>query len=233
MNTLAWQTIWLIEAFVLSTAIGIERQARHKDAGMRTQALVGVGSALFVILSKYGFQDALNSSLMRLDPSRVAASIVSGIGFIGAGVVFTQRNHVHGLTTAASVWITAAIGSACGAGMWAPALACTALYFVAVLLFPPLIRRISPGLSSDDMLHLRYTDGHGTLRSILSVCASYGVSVEGFSTYKPKKLNSSGKDTESIVSADLEIRGRDSSALIRDLSELDGVLAVTRVNNGD
>jgi putative Mg2+ transporter-C (MgtC) family protein len=233
MNTFIWQTIWMAEAFVLSTAIGIERQARHKAAGMRTQALVGVGSALFVIISKYGFQDALANSGMRVDPSRVAASIVSGIGFIGAGVVFTQRNHVHGLTTAASVWITAAIGSACGAGMWAPALACTALYFVAVLIFPLFIRHINPRLSMDDMLHLRYTDGHGTLRSILSVCASYGVSVEGFSTHKPKKDRALNPDEEAIVSADLEIRGRDSNALIRDLSELEGVIAVTRANNAD
>ncbi|MCO6559150.1 MAG: MgtC/SapB family protein [Bifidobacterium sp.] len=230
-----WQALYLLEALVLSTSIGLERQARHKDAGTRTHALVGVGSALFVIISKYGFIDMLTASPnIRVDASRVAAQIVSGIGFIGAGVVFTQRSHVRGLTTAASIWMTAAIGSACGAGLFVPALVCTALYFLAVTLLPFLTRIIAPSIGNDDMLRLRYRDGHGILRSILSVCAQHGVSVEGFSTRKSK--NEDGEEPGSrghVVSADLEVRGRDSKELIGDLSDIDGVISVTRINNND
>ncbi|WEV42403.1 MgtC/SapB family protein [Bifidobacterium sp. ESL0682] len=228
-----WQTLYLFEALVLSTFIGFERQVKHKDAGTRTHALVGVGSALFVIIGKYGFIDVLAANV-RVDPSRIAAQIVSGIGFIGAGVVFTQRSHVRGLTTAASIWMTAAIGSACGAGLFVPALACTALYFLAVTLLPFLTRLIAPEFSNDDILRLKYRDGHGILRSILSVCSSHGVSVEGFSTRKSKGAGDGEPGSRGhVVSADLEIRGRDSKELISDLSEIDGVISVTRINNND
>lgn len=227
-----WQALYLFEAFILSTAIGVERQARHKDAGTRTHALVGVGSALFVIISKYGFMDVLSSNV-KLDPSRVAAQIVSGIGFIGAGVVFTQRSHVRGLTTAASIWITAAIGAACGAGLFLPALVCTVLYFIAVLLFPALMRLISPHLGYNDVLRLRYVDGHGTLRLILSVCAAHDISVEGFATHKPKNDKAQDAGGERIVSANLEIRGRENAELISDLSDLDGVISVTRIDGNE
>ncbi|MDF7665382.1 MgtC/SapB family protein [Bifidobacterium sp. ESL0745] len=230
-----WQALYLFEALVLSTAIGLERQAKHKDAGTRTHALVGVGSALFVIISKYGFIDMLTASPnVRVDVARVAAQIVSGIGFIGAGVVFTQRSHVRGLTTAASIWMTAAIGSACGAGLFVPALVCTILYFMAVMLLPFLTRIIAPDYSDDDILRLRYSDGHGILRSILSVCAQHGVSVEGFSTRKSKNQDNDDPGSQShVVAADLEVRGRDSKELINDLSDIDGVISVTRINNND
>jgi MgtC family len=103
-------------AFVLSSLIGIEREWRQKSAGLRTHALVGTGAALFVIVRKYGFTDVLGPHVI-LDPSRVAAQIVSGIGFIGGGLIFVHGDAVRGLTTAAIVWITAAIGMACGAGL--------------------------------------------------------------------------------------------------------------------
>ena len=93
------QLLCLTAAFILSTAVGLERQVRQKSAGMRTHTLVGLGAALFMVISKFGFDDVLAADLIRLDPSRMAAQIVSGIGFIGAGVVFTRRNRVRGLTT--------------------------------------------------------------------------------------------------------------------------------------
>jgi MgtC family len=112
-------------AFVLSSLIGIERECRQKSAGPRTHTLVGTGAALFLIVSKYGFTDVLGPHVI-LDPSRVAAQIVSGIGFIGGGLIFVRGDAVRGLTTAAIVWITAAIGMACGAGLAILALAATA-----------------------------------------------------------------------------------------------------------
>jgi putative Mg2+ transporter-C (MgtC) family protein len=143
----AKQFIELGSAFLLSAAIGLEREMRHKSAGLRTYTLVGTSAALFLLVSKYGFTDVLVKDVVVLDPSRVAAQIVSGIGFIGAGLIFVRQDIVKGLTTAATVWVVTAIGMACGAGLPLLALAVTLAYFVVALVFPSLIRLL-PGKSS-------------------------------------------------------------------------------------
>ncbi len=101
-------------AAILGGLIGLEREYRAKEAGFRTHFLVALGSALFMILSAYGFEGALVSPEHRLDVSRIAAQVVTGIGFIGAGTIIFQKNAVRGLTTAAGVWVVAAIGLTCG-----------------------------------------------------------------------------------------------------------------------
>jgi putative Mg2+ transporter-C (MgtC) family protein len=108
-------------ALVLSAAIGLEREWRQKSAGLRTYTLVGLGAALFSIAGAYGFQDELGNTGVPRDPSRVAAQVVSGIGFIGAGLIFVRQDAVRGLTTAAGVWLTAAVGLAAAAGPRHPA----------------------------------------------------------------------------------------------------------------
>ncbi len=120
----------------LAGLIGIEREIDEKAAGLRTHMLVALGSALFTLVSAYGFAGILSHSgsqvLVRLDPSRIAAQIVTGIGFIGAGVIFRQGFTVRGLTTAASLWVVAAIGMAAGAGYWAGAVLATAVGLVSL-----------------------------------------------------------------------------------------------------
>lgn len=111
----------LFVALLLGGVIGIEREYRSKEAGFRTHFLVALGSALFCIVSQYGFGVDLK------DSSRVAAQVVSGIGFLGAGTIIFQKNVVRGLTTAAGLWVTAAIGLACGTGMYLAAAIATAL----------------------------------------------------------------------------------------------------------
>jgi len=107
-------------AAVLGGLIGLEREYRAKEAGFRTHFLVAMGSALFMVVSAYGFGEAMVSDLHRWDVSRVAAQVVSGIGFIGAGTIIFRKseNVVVGLTTAAGLWVTAAIGLACGGGLY-------------------------------------------------------------------------------------------------------------------
>jgi putative Mg2+ transporter-C (MgtC) family protein len=122
------QLIELGLAFVLSALIGLEREIRQKSAGLRTYTLVGFSSALIILISKYGF-------------TRIAAQIVSGIGFIG-GVIFVRKDIVRGLTTAATVWITAAIGMACGAGLPILAIAATVGHFIIIAVFPSLERHL-------------------------------------------------------------------------------------------
>ena len=103
----------ILLAVVLGFAIGYERKLRYKEAGIRTHTIVCVGSALIMVVSKYGFAD-----IMEYDASRVAAQIVSGIGFLGAGIIIYRKHEIHGLTTAAGVWATAGVGMAAGAGMY-------------------------------------------------------------------------------------------------------------------
>ena len=104
----------LLVAGLLGGAIGLERSFRAKEAGVRTHFLVALGSALFMLISQYGFAGA-----ERFDAARVAAQVVSGIGFLGAGIIIFQKNTVRGLTTAAGLWVASAIGLGCGAGLYA------------------------------------------------------------------------------------------------------------------
>lgn len=106
------QLVELVVAFLLTALIGLEREIQGKSAGLRTQTIVGTSAALIILISKYGFGDVLTVGTIVLDPSRVAAQIVSGIGFLGAGLIITRRGAVHGLTTAAAIWECAAIGMA-------------------------------------------------------------------------------------------------------------------------
>ena len=131
-------------AFVLSAAVGLEREIRQKSAGLRTYTIVGTTAALFLLISKYGFTNVLADGRVVLDPSRVAAQIVSGIGFIGAGLIFVRGDRVKGLTTAATVWLVTGIGMACGAGLPLLALAVTCAYFIVAFVFL-LLLRLLPG----------------------------------------------------------------------------------------
>ena len=120
----------MLLALGLGFAMGVERKIRFKEAGMRTHSIVAGGAALFMLVSKYGFADIPN-----YDAARVAAQVVSGIGFLGAGMILHRKQAVHGLTTAAGVWFTAAIGMACGAGMyWVAAGATVIIILVQCLL---------------------------------------------------------------------------------------------------
>jgi putative Mg2+ transporter-C (MgtC) family protein len=141
--------IRLVAAAALGGVVGLERELDEKSAGLRTHILVCVGSALFTLVSAYGFHDFLvsGSAIVRTDPSRIAAQIVTGIGFLGAGVIFRQGGSVRGLTTAASLWIVAAIGMASGAGFWAGAVIATVVALVALRILELVKRRALPTLT--------------------------------------------------------------------------------------
>jgi putative Mg2+ transporter-C (MgtC) family protein len=153
------QLIELFAAFGLTTLIGLERTIQGKSAGLRTQTIVGTASALILMISKYGFGDVLSAGTIALDPSRVAAQIVPGIGFLGAGLIITRRGAVHGLTTAAAVWESAAIGMAAGAGLLLLASAVVALHFVSALAFNELERQLTARLRGTVRVHIIYESG--------------------------------------------------------------------------
>jgi putative Mg2+ transporter-C (MgtC) family protein len=129
--SLSWEEVLLRLALAaaLGGAVGIERELREREAGFRTHMLVSVGSALFTIASAYGFRDFLlnGGSVVRADPTRIAAQIVTGIGFLGAGAIIRQGLSVRGLTTAATLWVVAAIGLTAGAGYYSAAVITTGL----------------------------------------------------------------------------------------------------------
>jgi putative Mg2+ transporter-C (MgtC) family protein len=165
-------------AFVLSALIGLEREIRQKSAGLRTYTLVGFASALIMLVSKYGFMDVLAPDRIVVDPSRVAAQIVSGIGFIGGGLIFVRGDIVKGLTTAASVWMTAAIGMACGAGLPILALVVCAGHFIVIFLFPHLSGALTTSRWSPVKLEVSYEDGRGILRDVMAVCTGFDFAIK-------------------------------------------------------
>ena len=157
---------------VLCGLVGLERESRDQAAGLRTHVLVGVGAALFTLVSAYGFQDvvATNQSgkpIMR-DPTRIAAQVVSGIGFLGAGAIMRQGFTVRGLTTAATLWMSAAIGMAAAAGFYAGAIVAAVISIAALIIFRKLRPHFMPRLRSDwVVLELDLADTKSTCKENL------------------------------------------------------------------
>jgi len=198
----------------LGAALGIEREMRDHEAGFRTHLLVCLGSAIFTVVSAYGFEDFLvaGTAVVRADPTRIAAQIVTGIGFLGAGAIIRDGMNVRGLTTAANLWVVAAIGIACGAGYWAAALIGAAL---ALLALWPL--RVAAGRTVD---RWRHEDTHIVLdvqpsfvEKVLDEFERRQLRVERFDIQREGDLRR------------LTVRlDRASPALVASLEELDGVV---------
>ena len=215
-------------AFLLSALIGLERELRQKSAGLRTLTIVGFASALFMLISKYGFSDVPGGNVS-VDPSRVAAQVVSGLGFIGGGLIFVRRDAVRGLTTAAVVWLTAAVGMAAGAGLPLLAVLVTIGHFVIVYGFTPLAHRLSGRLPGIHQVRMTYRDGEGVLRRALAGCTGLGFAVRELTTAEPDEAP--GRRDGHVpgrVSVRLTVEGRGSATdLAAVLADIDGVLSVT------
>jgi putative Mg2+ transporter-C (MgtC) family protein len=220
------ELVLLLIAFVLSMVIGVERQMRQKSAGLRTHALVGTGAAVFTLISAFGFSNVLGADV-NLDPSRIAAQVVSGVGFLGAGVIFMRRDIVRGLTTAATIWMTAAIGMACGAGMPVLAVAATALHLIAVGPFARLTRYL-PSPDRRKLITVRYVDGAGVLRAILATATSMGFEASVLGTEVQRE---GGRQQ---VLASMRFTGRAPlQDLVVALDDLDGVTGVRLRDDDD
>jgi putative Mg2+ transporter-C (MgtC) family protein len=218
-------------AFLLSALIGVEREIRHKSAGLRTYTLVGFGAALIMLVSKYGFMNVLEVNRVVLDPSRVAAQIVTGIGFIGGGLIFVRRTNVRGLTTAAIVWLTAAIGMACGAGLPVLALAVTAGHFVIVFGFPVIAVRLPKSRWTPSLLQICYYDGQEVLREVLVRCTQHNFTVSRLEVEKEDPAASGEDASKRTVTVALEVQGTGSvTKLASKLADIGGVVSV---NAGD
>lgn len=169
ISPISAQLPWILRLVITSLCgalIGYERAIQRKSAGVRTHIVVAFSSALFMILSKYGFADLMKISGMEYDASRIAAQIVSGISFIGAGTILVKKSQISGLTTAAGVWATAAIGMAIGSGLYFLGIIATAILFIVQMIFhdDTIINKI--------IMHIRFNiqieavNKHGILKTI-------------------------------------------------------------------
>jgi putative Mg2+ transporter-C (MgtC) family protein len=220
--TLEWPHVLLrlSVAAALGGAIGMERELRERQAGLRTHLVVCVGSALFTLVSAYGFREFLvgGGALVRADPTRIAAQIVSGIGFLGAGAIIRQGLSVRGLTTAATLWLVAAIGMASGAGYYSAALIATA---GALLTLGPLrvfsyriVRRFRPEI---DRLLVEIPAG-GSAGAVLEAIERQGARVVA--------LEIAQEGDRRSIALDVELRGLAAPGVVAEVGEIDGVLEV-------
>ncbi|GAA4572737.1 MgtC/SapB family protein [Planotetraspora kaengkrachanensis] len=222
------QLAQLALALVLSAAIGLEREIRQQSAGLRTHTTVGFAAALIMLVSKFGFGDVIGDHVV-LDPSRVAAQIVSGIGFLGAGLIFVRRDAVRGLTTAAVIWLTAAVGMAAGAGLWLPAIAVTAGHYLVMFAFTPLVMRLPQSRHALRRMLVTYQDRHGALPAVLSECTRRGFTVTDLSVARHDEV----RDPR-LVTVRFTVQGPGAiSELTAALAAIDGVVRVSREDAGD
>lgn len=223
MNEL--RLLWpLALALVLCSAIGVERELRLKSAGLRTHTIVGLGAALIMLVSKYGFTDVIGDHVT-VDPSRIAAQIVSGIGFIGGGLIFVRRDAVHGLTTAATVWLTAGVGMACGAGL--PILATTAAagYFFVAFVYADLQQRLPRSSHAPTIVRLSFVDRAGVVREAIADCTARGFVVTDLALDRSDQgLDADGRPLAGVT---LQVKGPAKlNDLVAYLSERPGVVKV-------
>ncbi|MGW2683418.1 MgtC/SapB family protein [Streptomyces sp. NPDC001414] len=206
-------------ALVLSSLIGWERAAQQKSAGLRTHTLVGIASALMMEVSQHGFSNVLGLDHVSFDPSRVASQIVSGIGFIGGGIIFVRSDAVRGLTTAATVWLTCAVGMACGGGLPLLAMAVTVLHFLVVRGYPLLLRKVrtDPAPSAVE-LRMSYRTGTALLPQLMQTCTR-----RGFRILQIRVQQTPGQADPARVLLELD-GSADTGGLATELLQNDGVI---------
>ena len=201
----------------LGAGLGIERELSNQPAGLRTHILVSLGAALFTIAGAYGAASFLGDPAVRSDPTRIAAQVVTGIGFLGAGAIIQQGVNVRGLTTAASLWVTAAVGLAAGLGYYEAAIATAAVTVVALVALKPIERGILAKLSVRRHRLIVEPDNSFSVRRLVEHLEEIGVAVGSFSLQR--------KDAEShyfILSIRLP-RILSKEIVIRETSALEGV----------
>lgn len=168
---------YIIRMFVAcfcGAIIGLERSRRQKDAGIRTHMIVALGSALIMIVSKYGFLDMLQYEGLRADASRIASNVVTGVGFLGAGVIFVKDVSIKGLTTAAGIWATAGVGLAIGAGMYPLGIAASIMMVVSQLVLHRFLTKLE---NTANEFTVVVTDTKDSVRNFKEKLALMNISV--------------------------------------------------------
>ena len=221
--SLSWEELLLrlVLAALFGGAVGLEREIREREAGFRTHMLVSVGSALFTIASAYGFHDFLlrGGTVVRADPTRIAAQIVTGIGFLGAGAIIRQGSSIRGLTTAATLWVVAAIGLTTGAGYYAAAVITTALVIVSLWPLRILAHRAIVRFRPDSNRLVAQLPSGQSPAPLISKLEDEGAQLRGLEV-------SHDADRRTVV-LDVTLPPRSEAAsVVASLSELENVLEI-------
>ncbi len=194
----------LLVACACGFVIGIERSFRQKEAGMRTHLILALGAALMMVVSKYGFFDIaeMNMNSLRADASRIASNVVTGISFLGAGVIFVRGGTIKGLTTAAGIWATAGIGMAIGAGMYTVGIASTAILIIIQL----LLHRFMPFSENmeTNIITIKMNEGEHTIEDITKQLTEAGIMITGI-RFK--------KQDNGITKAELTVRTKKKTSM--------------------
>jgi putative Mg2+ transporter-C (MgtC) family protein len=220
--TLEWweMGLRLLAAAALGGLIGFEREFNEQPAGFRTHILVTLGAALFTMAGAYGIAEFVDAGVVRFDPTRVAAQVVTGIGFLGAGAILRQGINIRGLTTAASIWVTASIGVAVALGFWAPALITTALALISLLLLRPIQRVILRSLRQSVIKVVVDLESGGRVAEVNEVLERGGVNVRRMRTVGlPSQQRQISLDVE--ISHDVQMED-----VAQELRSIAGVSAV-------
>jgi len=191
----------LLVACVCGCVIGVERSFRQKEAGIRTHVILALGAALMMIVSKYGFFDLVAQNI-DADGSRIASNIVTGISFLGAGVIFVRGGSIKGLTTAAGIWATAGIGMALGAGMYTIGISCT----VGMIIIQLLLHRFMPFSENmeTNIITIKVTEGSQGLDQITEELTKAGIMITGI-RFK--------KQDNGITKAELTVRTKKKTSM--------------------
>jgi len=167
-------------AMILGLLIGNERKNRNKSAGLRTHAMVALGAALMMVVSKYGFGDTIQG-----DGARLAAQVVSGVGFLGAGMIFVRNNSVNGLTTAAGIWTTAGVGLTIGAGMYTVGILATLM----MVIMQNVLHRFSifSKVAVSGLIHMTILNRPGAVQDIEQLLVSHNIDIQSIQVNKTEK----------------------------------------------
>ncbi|MGX1460413.1 putative Mg2+ transporter-C (MgtC) family protein [Bacillus thuringiensis] len=185
-------------AGLLGAMIGIEREIRSKEAGLKTHFLVAVGSALIMVVSKYAFSDIVFEEHMSLDPSRIAAQVVSGVGFLGAGTIIIQKQAVKGLTTAAGLWATAGIGLAIGAGMYVVGIGATILVLIGLEIVSRIFK--VQFLFPQNITVQMFVNKHEAVQQILETLQVKGIPILSY------EVEASQQSTETVYKIGMQLK---------------------------
>lgn len=217
-----WQTVLpLLAAVICGGLVGLEREQANRPAGLRTHVLVCVGSALIMQVSLAMWHLTGEGQLGNGDPGRIAAQVVSGIGFLGAGTIMREGVNIRGLTTAASLWVVAGVGLAVGAKLYLPAFITVMAAMVTLKTMSRFERQIV-GKGGEHTLVLHVTDTPGRLGALGTVCGRRGASIKGVDV-RPGSIPGTVE-----ISLRVQFSGRqDTGALISDFMATEGVLSVT------
>jgi len=216
-------TIRLVLALVIGGLIGFERERSGSAAGFRTHILVCIGSTLIMLLSMYGFSAFVNEPNVRMDPARLAAQVISGIGFLGAGTILRTGLSITGLTTAASLWVVAAIGLAIGAGFYYPAVLATWIVIISLWVLSKLEKRMVKR-KSNYIMQIQADNEYGILNSISDVFEKKRIVVTQLSV--KEEINEENKELHLTLS----LRFPQRSMIMSTVEELRQLPAVRRVS---